>query len=83
MLQPTPQIDSDHPDIVAFARQHAVGADERERAVALYLAVRDRIRYDPYRIDLSPAGMRASRAWRSTQPERRTMPGRAGHRARI
>lgn len=61
MLQPTPQIDSDHPDIVAFARQHAVGADERERAVALYLAVRDHIRYDPYRIDLSPAGMRASR----------------------
>ncbi|MBU3739189.1 MAG: transglutaminase family protein, partial [Rhodoferax sp.] len=27
---------------------------------ALYLAVRDGFRYDPYRIDLTPAGMRAS-----------------------
>lgn len=59
-LAPTALLDSDHPDVVAFARRHAVGADERERAVALYLAVRDGFRYDPYRIDLSPAGMRAS-----------------------
>jgi transglutaminase-like putative cysteine protease len=28
--------------------------------VSLYLAVRDQVRYDPYRIDLSPSGMRAS-----------------------
>jgi transglutaminase-like putative cysteine protease len=62
MLAATPLIDSDHPDVVDFARRHAAGATDRERAVALYLAVRDRIRYDPYRIDLSPAGMRASRA---------------------
>ena len=33
---------------------------DRERAVALYYAVRDGIRYDPYRIDLSVPGMRAS-----------------------
>ncbi|QTN21731.1 transglutaminase family protein [Rhizobacter sp. AJA081-3] len=59
-LAPTPLIDSDHPAVIAFARQHAVGADERERAVALTLAVRDGFRYDPYRIDLSPQGMRAS-----------------------
>jgi transglutaminase-like putative cysteine protease len=59
-LAPTDLLDSDHPDVVAFARRHAVGATERDRAVALYLAVRDRIRYDPYRIDLTPAGMRAS-----------------------
>jgi transglutaminase-like putative cysteine protease len=59
-LAPTPLIDSDHPDVVAFAREQAVGADDRARAVALYLAVRDGFRYDPYRIDLSPAGMRAS-----------------------
>jgi transglutaminase-like putative cysteine protease len=60
-LAPTALIDSDHPAVVGFARAHAVGADARERAVALYLAVRDGFRYDPYRIDLSPAGMRASR----------------------
>lgn len=59
-LAPTALIDSDHPDVVAFATRHARGASDRERAVALYLAVRDLVRYDPYRIDLSPAGMRAS-----------------------
>jgi transglutaminase-like putative cysteine protease len=59
-LAPTALIDSDHPAVVAFARQHATGADDRERAVALTLAVRDGFRYDPYRIDLSPQGMRAS-----------------------
>ncbi len=59
-LAPTPLIDSDHPEVVAFARRHATGGNERERAVALYYAVRDGFRYDPYRVDLSPAGMRAS-----------------------
>ena len=59
-LAPTALIDADHPAIQAYARQHAVGADVRERAVALYYAVRDGFRYDPYRIDLSPVGMRAS-----------------------
>ncbi len=60
-LAPTALIDSDHPSVVAFATKHARGPDDRARAVALYLAVRDGFRYDPYRIDLSPAGMRASR----------------------
>lgn len=59
-LRPTPAIDCDHPAVVAFARQHAISSDDRERAVALHLAVRDGFRYDPYRIDLSLAGMRAS-----------------------
>lgn len=59
-LAPTPFLDSDHPAVVAFAREHACGATDRERAVALNLAVRDGFRYDPYRIDLSPHGMRAS-----------------------
>jgi len=59
-LAPTALIDSDHPEVLAFARRHATGADNRERAVALYYAVRDGFRYDPYRCDLSPAGMRAS-----------------------
>ena len=61
-LSPTPQIDSNHPAIVAFAQQHAQGAGEREKAISLYLAVRDRVRYDPYRIDLSDLGMTASTA---------------------
>ncbi len=59
-LAATPSIDSDHPAVRAFAAAHAVGADDRARAVALYGAVRDGVRYDPYRADLSPAGMTAS-----------------------
>ncbi|HEX6362303.1 MAG TPA: transglutaminase family protein [Albitalea sp.] len=58
-LAPTPLIDSDHPAIVAFAAR-AQGTTPRERAVWLYYAVRDGFRYDPYRLDLSPQGMRAS-----------------------
>ena len=61
-LAPTALIDSDHPAVVAFAHAHAQGNDDRERAVSLYYAVRDEIRYDPYRVNLSPAGMRASTA---------------------
>ena len=59
-LAATELIDSDHPAVIAFARRHAIGADQRERAVALYYAVRDGFRYDPYRVDLSVQGMRAS-----------------------
>ncbi|HEX6723242.1 MAG TPA: transglutaminase family protein, partial [Burkholderiaceae bacterium] len=51
---------SDHPSVVAFAREHAHGNTDRERAVALHDAVRDGFRYDPYQVDLSPGGMRAS-----------------------
>lgn len=60
-LRPTGLVDSDHPAVIAFAADHARGTDARARAVALYYAVRDGFRYDPYRIDLSPLGMRASR----------------------
>jgi transglutaminase-like putative cysteine protease len=59
-LRPTELIDSDHPAVGAFAARHGCGASDRERAVALYYAVRDGFRYDPYRVDLSPAGMKAS-----------------------
>lgn len=59
-LSPTTLIDSDHPAVAAFAARHGRGTDDRERAIALYYAVRDGFRYDPYRIDLSPEGMRAS-----------------------
>ena len=59
-LAATDAIDSQHPAVQAFVRQHDRGASQRERAVALVHAVRDAFRYDPYRIDLSPHGMRAS-----------------------
>jgi transglutaminase-like putative cysteine protease len=41
-------IDSDHPAVIAFAREHAKGATDLERAVSLYYAVRDGIRYNPF-----------------------------------
>lgn len=59
-LAATDLIDSDHADVREFAVQHCTGPDMRSRAVSLYYAVRDGFRYDPYRIDLSPSGMRAS-----------------------
>ena len=60
-LHATACIDCDHPRVVAFARAHAGDmTTDRDRAVRLYYAVRDGIRYDPYAIDLSVAGMRAS-----------------------
>jgi transglutaminase-like putative cysteine protease len=56
-------LDFDTPSVAHFAEQACRGiGGERERAVALYYAVRDRIRYDAYRIDFSPDGFRASRA---------------------
>ena len=59
-LAPAAMVDSDHPAVQAFAREHARGADDRARAVALYYAVRDGFRYDPYRCELTPEGMKAS-----------------------
>ena len=59
-LASTALVDSDHPAVVELARRHARGDSDRERAVALHDAVRDGFRYDPYQVDLSPGGMRAS-----------------------
>lgn len=60
-LRPGTFIDSDHPRVVEFSQRVAGGTPgDREKAVALYYAVRDEFRYDPYRIDLNPEAMKAS-----------------------
>ena len=60
-LDATEYIESDHPDVIAFARESAAGAtSERERAVKLYYAVRDGFRYDPWSFTLEPEIYRAS-----------------------
>lgn len=60
-LRATRFIDADHRTVQDFARTQAGDAsDPRERAVRLYYAVRDQLRYDPYRIDLAPEAMHAS-----------------------
>jgi len=59
--QSTGFLDADHPRVDGFARG-VVGERSHpvDQAVALYYAVRDGFRYDPYRIDLRPEAMRAS-----------------------
>ena len=47
-LQPGRFVDSDEPAVVAFSREHARGASPREKAVSLYYAIRDSIRYNPF-----------------------------------
>ena len=60
-LAPTEIIDSTHPKIRNYAMK-VVGAssDTLERAIRLYLAVRDGIRYDPYTPFHRPEHYRAS-----------------------
>ncbi|MBS3759522.1 MAG: transglutaminase family protein [Desulfobacterales bacterium] len=60
-LKPTPYINFDTSEVSAFAEEKAGNAaDPVTQAVNLYYAVRDGIRYDPYAIDLTLEGMRAS-----------------------
>jgi len=58
-MKPGALVDADHPAVRAWAAG-ATGTTDRERAVSLYRRVRDEIRYDAYRIDLSETGMKAS-----------------------
>lgn len=60
-LQPSPTIDFDNPVVADFAsKSSGDSADPRNRAVSLYYAVRDSIRYDPYSMILSVEGLKAS-----------------------
>ncbi|MCL4746789.1 MAG: transglutaminase family protein [Burkholderiaceae bacterium] len=60
-LEPTEFLDFSHPLVREFTAA-AVGdaSTDRERAVRLFYAVRDRIRYDPYRISFDAIDYRAS-----------------------
>ncbi len=60
-LRPTRFIDSDNPDVIDFAASITASKNtDVDKAIALYYAVRDGIRYDPYRVDLNREAMRAS-----------------------
>lgn len=60
-IAPTQVVDSTHPAVIEFTQHHCKEANSSEnRAIQLYYAIRDGIRYDPYRIDLTILGMRAS-----------------------
>ena len=60
-LAPTSIIDADHPAVREFAAARAAGADtDAERAIRLFYAVRDEIRYDPYNAVVDAEALRAS-----------------------
>jgi transglutaminase-like putative cysteine protease len=61
MTLPQIFVDSDHPEVVSFARAAVNGtANDLDRAVKLYYLVRDHIRYDPYVDYDDPSSFRAS-----------------------
>ena len=60
-LEPTLTIESQHPAVIDFVRScNGESGTPCEQAVRLFYAVRDRIRYDMYRVDVSVQGLRAS-----------------------
>ena len=60
-LHPTKFIDSDTPEVIEYAHDYAnASMTDTEKAVSLYLAVRDDIMYDPYHIILDPSAISAS-----------------------
>ena len=60
-LAPARYVDSDHPAVIDFARSQAnESMAARDIAVKLYYAVRDQFRYDPYNLDVSEHGLKAS-----------------------
>lgn len=60
-LRPSACVESDAPAVRAFVDRVTAGAaDDRERVVRLFYAVRDEIRYDPYGVVLTAEFLRAS-----------------------
>src|SRR5215213_940544 len=59
-LQPAEFIDSQDPAVQAFSRKQVKGAGDRERAVSLYYAVRDEVRYNPFLDFSDPLVLEAS-----------------------
>jgi len=65
-IMPTGFIDSDNIKIIEFSRSHSDNATgQKQKAVSLYYAVRDGIRYDPYSLDMTVEGLKASTTLRN------------------
>jgi transglutaminase-like putative cysteine protease len=59
-LQSAAYIDSAHPAVAEFSARHVSGTTDTDKAVALYYAVRDDVRYNPFLDFSDPAVFRAS-----------------------
>lgn len=61
-------LDSNHPDVQRYAARVTTGAsDARHRAIALFYAVRDGLRYDPYTFSFESKDYLASRVLTRTR----------------
>lgn len=61
-LRPTSFIDSENPRVIEYAHtKTSSGKTDQQKAVDLYLAVRDEILYDPYHLILIPEEISASK----------------------
>jgi transglutaminase-like putative cysteine protease len=60
-LKPTPIIDFDHEIVQAYVDENTIESGSQiDQAIRFYYAVRDGIRYNPYKFDLSVNGLKAS-----------------------
>lgn len=60
-LEPSFFIDSEHPVIKDFVKKNlSMEMSEKEKAIALFYTVRDQVFYNPYEIDFTHKGMKAS-----------------------
>jgi len=60
-LQATPTIDFNHESVQTYTSEHAGNSgNQTDQAISLYYAIRDGIRYNPYKFDLSVNGLKAS-----------------------
>jgi len=66
-LAPGNFIDSSDSGVVEFSKKNSAGKTDRERAVALYYAVRDAIRYNPFLDFSDPEVFRASAVLKAGQ----------------
>jgi transglutaminase-like putative cysteine protease len=66
-LEPGEFVDSSHPAVSSFSNKHALGKSNLERAVSLYYAVRDGIRYNPFLDFADPDVFRASTVLKAGQ----------------
>ena len=60
-------IDSSHAAVSSFSKKYSLGKSDIERAVSLYYAVRDRIRYNPFLDFSDPEAFRASAVLKAGQ----------------
>lgn len=61
-LAPGVYVDSDHPDVIALAKEIVGDATtDADKSAHLFRAVRDRLRYDPYVVTIDPDDYKASR----------------------